>query len=49
MLLFRIELRNKLVGTFTEDDVTFLDALAGPIAIAIENARLYQQVRQSEA
>jgi len=42
-------LRNKLVGTFTQEDLTVLDALAGPIAIAIENARLYQSVRLSEA
>ncbi|MEW6296704.1 MAG: sigma 54-interacting transcriptional regulator [Thermodesulfobacteriota bacterium] len=44
-----IELRNKQTGPFTEADLAFLDALAGPIAIAIENARLYQQVRRSEA
>ena len=42
-------LRNRLVGTFTGEDLTVLDALAGPIAIAIENARLYQGVRLSEA
>lgn len=44
-----IGLRNKQGGTFTEEDLSFLDALAGSIAIAIENARLYQDVRQSEA
>ncbi|MBI3328178.1 MAG: sigma 54-interacting transcriptional regulator [Nitrospinae bacterium] len=44
-----IELRNKVLGTFTEEDLRFLDALAGSIAIAIDNARFYQQVRQSEA
>jgi Nif-specific regulatory protein len=44
-----IELRNKLVGSFTEDDLAFLDALAGSVAIAFENARLYEQVRRSEA
>jgi Nif-specific regulatory protein len=44
-----IELRNKLTGSFTEDDLAFLDALAGSVAIAFENARLYEQVRRSEA
>ncbi|MGH8010326.1 MAG: sigma 54-interacting transcriptional regulator, partial [Candidatus Binatia bacterium] len=44
-----IELINKRVGAFTQDDLAFLEALAGSIAIAIENARLYQQVRHSEA
>jgi Nif-specific regulatory protein len=44
-----IGMRNKQVGEFTEEDRTFLDALAGPIAVAIENARFYQQARQSEA
>jgi transcriptional regulator with GAF, ATPase, and Fis domain len=37
------------VGAFNQDDLAVLDALAGPIAIAIENARLYRSVRQSEA
>ena len=44
-----IQLRNKLTGVFTQDNLTFLHALAGSIAIAIENAQLYQQTRQSEA
>jgi Nif-specific regulatory protein len=44
-----IGLRNKRVGTFTEEDLAFLDALAGPIAVAMENACLYQHARQSEA
>ncbi|HVB81667.1 MAG TPA: sigma 54-interacting transcriptional regulator [Candidatus Binataceae bacterium] len=34
---------------FTEDDLSFLEAISGSIAIAIENARLYTQVRESEA
>jgi transcriptional regulator with GAF, ATPase, and Fis domain len=34
---------------FTEDDMSFLEAISGSIAIAIENARLYTQVRESEA
>jgi Nif-specific regulatory protein len=35
-------------GTFTDDDLAFLDALAGSVAVAIENARLYEQVKASE-
>jgi Nif-specific regulatory protein len=44
-----IELRNKLTGQFTVEDLTFLDALAGSIAIAIENARLYRSLKESES
>jgi len=44
-----IGLRNKREGAFSQEDLEFLDILAGTVAIAIENARLYQQVRQSEA
>jgi len=44
-----IELRNKVLGAFTEEDLIFLDALSGSIAIAIENARIYQQVQESAA
>ena len=44
-----ISLRNKREGVFDTDDLDFLDALVGPVAIAIENARLYLQVKQSEA
>jgi Nif-specific regulatory protein len=43
-----IGMRNKQVGSFTEEDLTFLDALAGSIAVAVENARFYQQARQTE-
>jgi Nif-specific regulatory protein len=35
--------------SFSEDDMAFFEALGGSIAIAIENARLYTQVRESEA
>jgi len=35
-----ISLRNKLEGEFTTDDLDFLVALAGSIALAIENALL---------
>lgn len=44
-----ISLRNKREGVFDVEDLNFLDALVGPVAIAIENARLYLQVKQSEA
>jgi Nif-specific regulatory protein len=44
-----ISLRNKREGVFDIEDLNFLDALVGPVAIAIENARLYLQVKQSEA
>lgn len=44
-----IGLRNKRTGAFTQEDLAFLNALAGTVAIAIENARLYQQVKQSES
>ena len=44
-----IELRNKLQGQFSVDDLNFVNALAGSIAVAVENARLYQTVKDSEA
>jgi transcriptional regulator with PAS, ATPase and Fis domain len=33
---------------FTDDDLAFLEALAGSVAVAIENARLFAGVRASE-
>lgn len=44
-----IGMRNKLHGRFTQEDLQFLDALAGSIAIAIENAHFYRQAREAEA
>ena len=35
-------------GPFTDDDLAFLEALAGSVAVAIENARLYERVKASE-
>jgi len=35
-------------GTFTDDDLGLLEALAGSVAIALENARLYAQVKADE-
>jgi Nif-specific regulatory protein len=43
-----IGLRNKRGGVFTEEDLGFLEVLSGGIAVAIENARLYSQVKASE-
>jgi transcriptional regulator with GAF, ATPase, and Fis domain len=34
---------------FSEEDLAFFEALAGSIAVAIENARLYTHVREAEA
>lgn len=34
---------------FSNDDLRFLEALSGSIAIALENARFYAQIRESEA
>ncbi|MDX2169718.1 MAG: sigma 54-interacting transcriptional regulator [Deltaproteobacteria bacterium] len=35
-------------GRFTDDDLAFLEALAGSVAVAIENARLFARVKASE-
>jgi transcriptional regulator with GAF, ATPase, and Fis domain len=44
-----IEVVNRRAGdSFTDDDLAFLETLAGSVAVAIENARLYEQVRTSE-
>lgn len=42
------QLLNKRRGTFTYDDESFIDALSIHAAIAIENARLAQEMVQSE-
>jgi sigma-B regulation protein RsbU (phosphoserine phosphatase) len=33
-------------GAFTADDLAFLDALAGTIAVALDNARMYAQLKE---
>jgi Nif-specific regulatory protein len=43
-----IECINRRAGEFSQQDLTFLEALAGSIAVAIENARLYQTLKRSE-
>jgi PAS domain S-box-containing protein len=42
-----IEVMNKKEGSFTEEDLRLLTSLATPASIAIENARLFRQVRMS--
>src|SRR6185436_6505837 len=32
-------------GTFSDDDLAFLDALAGSVAVAIDNAQLYAELK----
>ncbi|MFQ5666967.1 MAG: sigma-54 interaction domain-containing protein [Candidatus Binatia bacterium] len=44
-----IECINKREGMFFQAELAFLEALAGSIGIAIENARLYQTLKLSEA
>ncbi len=41
-----LELLNKLDGPFTQDDVERLKDVARPLAIALENARLYREARE---
>ncbi len=36
-------------GVFTEDDLAFLDALAGSVAVAVDNANLYAELKQFAA
>lgn len=42
-----IQLLNKLEGDFDTDDVTRLSAMANTIAVAIDNASLFQEVAQN--
>jgi len=43
-----LQVVNRRGGSFTESDLSFLEALAGSVAVAIENARLYARVKASE-
>ena len=44
-----LEVVNRADGAaFTDDQLAFLEALAGSVGVAIENARLYAQVKASE-
>jgi len=40
-----VELINKWSGPFTDSDRPFVETVAGALAIAVENARIYEQVR----
>ncbi len=44
-----IELINKVEGAFTEEDLVFLELLAGPIAVSIESAATYARLQQQIA
>jgi signal transduction histidine kinase len=44
-----IELLNKIDGPFTENDVKCLTNIARPVAIALENARLYREAQKLHA
>src|SRR5207249_9503896 len=57
LLCVPLRIRNRVLGTvyvdtrkpgvvFTDDDLRFLETFANQAAVAIENARLYEQVRQ---
>ncbi|RME47608.1 MAG: response regulator [Caldilineae bacterium] len=41
-----LEVVNKCNGTFTENDLTLIEALAAPAAIALDNARMVEALRQ---
>jgi len=41
-----VEVINKVAGSFTQNDLALLEAIAGPAAIAIENARLFNGLRE---
>jgi signal transduction histidine kinase len=41
-----LEVINKLQGPFNEDDLTLVETLAASAAVAIDNARLIEQLRQ---
>jgi transcriptional regulator with GAF, ATPase, and Fis domain len=43
-----LQVLNARGGAFSDDDLAFLEALAGGTAVAIENARLYARVKESE-
>ncbi len=43
------QLLNKRTGMFTEEDESFIEALSDHAALAVENARLYEQERQKIA
>lgn len=42
-----LQVLNKLEGTFDDDDLALVQTLADQVAIAIENASVYQEMRQT--
>jgi signal transduction histidine kinase len=44
-----LEMVNKLTGEFTEDDLNVAETLAASVAIAVDNARLIEDLRQYAA
>jgi len=44
-----LQVLNHRSGAFTDDDLAFLDALGGSVAVAIENARIHAQLKQQVA
>jgi Nif-specific regulatory protein len=43
-----LQVVNSHAGAFEEVDLTFLEALAGGVAVALDNARLYEHLKASE-
>jgi Nif-specific regulatory protein len=43
-----IAIKNKLENIFTREDLNLLNTLAGNLAISIENARLYQELKEAK-
>src|SRR5262245_11679459 len=43
-----LQVVNRHGGAFDDDDLAFLEALAGAVAVAIENAQLYARLKASE-
>jgi PAS domain S-box-containing protein len=48
-VLANLDLQSPEVGAFRDVDLDYLSALAGQVAIALENARLYDELRQRVA
>jgi PAS domain S-box-containing protein len=48
-VLGNLDLQSPEVGAFRDVDLDYLSALAGQVAIALENARLYDELRQRVA
>ncbi|MBI3784035.1 MAG: GAF domain-containing protein [Deltaproteobacteria bacterium] len=44
-----LQIVNRHRGGFNDDDLEFLEALAGSVAVAVENAQLYSRLQQAAA